>query len=185
MNEIIPAVLGKTLEVFQAELDYIPPEIPLIQIDVLEEDVWVEPKRAFEAHLMVADPDATVDKWLERGAERIISHMLTDKILSLRGQVKLGLGVEMVVDLESIWESVPKVDFVQLMSIAEIGEQGHPLDERIFDRIKLCKEKFPSVPVSIDGGVNVTNYKKLLEAGADRLVVGSGFKDLWHLLTNA
>jgi ribulose-phosphate 3-epimerase len=91
----------------------------------------------------------------------------------------------MTVDLGSIWDLVPKVDFVQLMSIAEIGEQGHPLDERIFDRIKLCKEKFPSVPVSIDGGVNVTNYKKLLEAGADRLVVGSGFKDLWHLLTNA
>ena len=80
--------------------------------------------------------------------------------------------------MESVFQ-----DFIQLMSIAKIGEQGHPLDERIFDRIKEVREKFPQVVISIDGGINSTNYQALKNSGAERLVVGSGFQELWKSLT--
>ncbi len=184
MNEIIPAVLGNTPEIFQAELEAIPPEIPLIQIDVLEVDVWINPKRDFEAHLMVENPDTVLERWIKRGAKRIIAHALTSEVLAAKSKVKIGLGVEMQVALEGILDMIPYVDFVQLMAIDEIGEQGHPLDEKIFDRIKTVRHKFPDISISIDGGVTEENFEKLLAAGANQLVVGSHFQAVWSLIQN-
>jgi ribulose-phosphate 3-epimerase len=184
MNEIIPAVLGRTEEIFKTELDAIPAEIPLIQIDVLEEDVWINPERDFEAHLMVENPDKVLEHWIKRGAKRIVAHQLTSEVIAAKSKVKIGLGVEMGVALEGIFDMIPYVDFVQLMAIDEIGEQGHPLNEKIFDRIKMVKHKFPNVSVSIDGGVNEENFQKLLDAGADQLVVGSHFQEVWRLIQN-
>jgi len=91
--------------------------------------------------------------------------------------------VELHVPLEEIFPLVPQINFLHLMSIAEIGAQGHSLDEKIFDRIKRVKEKFPELVISVDGGINATNYKTLADAGVERLIVGSGFQDLWKLLT--
>ncbi|KKW14478.1 MAG: Ribulose-phosphate 3-epimerase, partial [Parcubacteria group bacterium GW2011_GWA2_50_10b] len=92
-------------------------------------------------------------------------------------------GVELDKPLEDIFPFLDYVDFIHLMSIEEIGEQGHPFDERIFDRIKQVKEKFPELKISVDGGINVENYQRLQATGADRLVVGSNFRELWNSLT--
>jgi hypothetical protein len=39
----------------------------------------------------------------------------------------------------------------------------------------------PEIPNYV-GGVSVSNYETLINAGADRLVVGSGYKELWQKL---
>lgn len=182
MAEIIPAILPKSLEDLDAKVRELPEEIYMVHFDVLPEDIWTSLGKEFEAHLMV-DPPAgglgvEVDKWVERGAKRIIVHERVEKPEG----VELGLGVEMRVPLEEAFQNMDGFDFVHLMSIDEIGEQGHPFDEKIFDRIKQVKEKFPSLPISIDGGVNVENYLELEALGVDRLIVGSGFKELWQTL---
>lgn len=174
MIEIIPAVLERSEEDFIKKVSLLPPEAKLIHVDALEEDVWAPTEREFEVHLMVEDPLAIFEMWKERGVKRIIVHKYDE---SMKG-VEIGLGLEMDTPIP---EEI-KTDFVQLMSIAEIGEQGHPLDERIFDRIREVKDKFPGLAISVDGGINVDNYQKLVEAGADRLVIGSGFKELWQTL---
>ncbi|MBX4189647.1 hypothetical protein KW785_03615 [Candidatus Parcubacteria bacterium] len=185
MSEIIPAVLAKTPRAFEEALIQIPPELPLIHIDVLEHDVWVEPKRAFEAHLMVKNPEEVMPLWIERGAKRIIAHQISENILHWRGKVEVGLGVEMQVPLQEIFDNIPYVDFVHLMSIDRIGEQGYPFDERIFDRIKSVKEKFPKTIISIDGGVGVENFQRLIDLGVERLVVGHNFKDVWSQMNKS
>jgi len=173
--QIIPAVLERNSEEFIKKISFLPSEANLIHIDVLETDVWEPIERDFEAHLMVADPMSIFEKWKARGAKRIIVHKYDEGMKD----VEVGLGLEMHVP---ITEEVEKADFVHLMSIAEIGEQGHPLDERIFDRIREVKERFPDKLISVDGGINVSNYERLIAAGADRLVVGSGFTELWQTL---
>jgi len=45
--------------------------------------------------------------------------------------------------------------------------------------IKEVRAKFPNIGISIDGGVDDTNYKELFEIGATRLIVGSHFEKLW------
>lgn len=184
MNEqIIPAILALDEKDFAAKLSEIPKEIELIHIDVLEKDIWVETNIPFEVHIMSKGVEGVVELWASRGAKKIIVHSLSEKILVLKKCAEIGLAVELDEPLEKIIPLVPKVDFVHLMSIARIGEQGNPFDERIFDRIRSVKERFPGVVISLDGGIKTTNWEKVKNSGADRFIVGSGFKDLWNLLT--
>jgi len=60
------------------------------------------------------------------------------------------------------------------MGIAEIGHQGEPFDERVIEKIVDFRERFPGVIISVDGGVDVDTAPELAEAGARRLVSGSG-----------
>lgn len=184
MSEIIPAILATSVTDLDGKLSRIPKEIKLVHIDVLEEDFWTDAIRTnFEAHLMVLRPAEIVERWVERGAKRIIVHELNDEINKFRGRVEIGLAVELSIPIEEIFPLIPQVDFIHLMSIAQIGAQGRPLDEQIFDRIKKVREKFPPVTISVDGGINTTNYQALQNFGAERLVVGSGFQELWKSLT--
>ena len=183
MSEVIPALLPKNSRELKKSLSELPLEARLVHLDILEKDVWTPIDRDFEVHLMVKEPEKIIDKWIERGAKRIIVHGSSPKILKYRAKVEIGLEIEMQEFLAKEFEQVPSVDFIHIMSIDEIGEQGHPFDPKVFDRIKKVREKFPQVPISVDGGINTENYQKLQDAGADRLIVGSGFKELWKSLT--
>ncbi|MEX2013330.1 MAG: hypothetical protein WD897_00230 [Parcubacteria group bacterium] len=184
MSEIIPAVLATSVTDLESKLSRIPKEIKLVHIDVLEEDFWTEATRInFEVHLMVRRAGEIMERWVERGARRIIVHELNEEITKFRGRVEIGLAVELGIPIENTFPLIPQVDFVHLMSIAQIGAQGRPLDEQIFDRIKKVREKFPEVTISVDGGINTTNYQALQSSGVNRLVVGSGFQELWKSLT--
>lgn len=180
MSEIIPAILASSVSDLKSKLAELPSEIKFVHIDVLEDDLWTNTDINFEVHLMVREPEKIIGRWIERGAKRVIIHSLGSEASKWRERAELGLGVEIRVSLEEIFPLVSQVDFIHLMSIDALGTQGDNFEPIIFDRIKELKTKFPSVPVSVDGGVSVENYKELLDAGADRLVVGSHFKDLWQ-----
>ena len=52
---------------------------------------------------------------------------------------------------------------------------------KIYLKIRYFKKYFPKLPIQIDGGVKIFNAGKLKQAGATRLISGSGFfgiKDL-------
>ncbi len=165
------------------QISALPVEVEIAHIDVLESDVWAPINKDFEAHLMVEFPEELIEKWVDRGARRVIVHKSTPKILELRSRVEIGLGVEMNVPLEVAFKEIPNFDFVQIMSIAQIGERGHKFEELAFDRIREVRNKFPQLPISVDGGINVANYQILREMGVQRLVVGSQFYELWNFLT--
>lgn len=182
MHEIIPAVLAHTQDELKEQIEALPAETTFFHFDVLEKDLWMEPSKDFEVHLMVKDPAAIVDRWIARGAKRLSMHSVGEKLAEHREKAEIGLAVVLGKPLEEAYPFLDFVDYVHLMSIAEIGEQNHPLDERIFDRIKEVREKFPNLPISVDGGITKENYQKLLDCGATRLVVGSHFLDLWSSL---
>jgi len=145
---------------------------------------------SFEAHLMVKDVEEIAEDWIKAGAERLIVHIeafeshdeLSQFLSVLKNRfsaassylgVEAGLAINLDTDIENIYEHVLEADFIHLMSIPKIGDQGVGLDERIFERIKVLKQKFPETIISVDGGVTLENKDELIEAGADRLVVGS------------
>ncbi len=177
--KIIPAILPTDIEDFKQKLSDIPEEIELLHLDILDKDIALATDKSLEVHIMADDPRELAKSWTKRGIERIIVHFLSEEILALKENIEIGLGVEMQVPIENIFPLVDKVDFIQLMSIEKIGGQGHPFESEVFDRIKKVREKFPTIPISVDGGVNIENIKALEDAGVDRVVVGSGFKELW------
>jgi len=150
----------------------------------------------FEADLMVKHPENIVDDWISAGAKRVIIHIeSTPDPLSLFQKIKLeygasdesSYGVETGVALnietpnEEVYELLSEVDdegkqaidFVQFMGIENIGYQGEPFDERVFEKIRELRERFPDIIISVDGGVSLENASELIEAGANRLVSGS------------
>ena len=55
----------------------------------------------------------------------------------------------------------------------KIGMSGVTLDEKVYDRIKLLREKYLDLPIEVDIGVNEQTAPLLVEAGATKLITGS------------
>jgi len=138
-----------------------------------------------EAHLMVEKPENIIDGWLNSPVRRILLHYestthtqieeLIEKILTSGKEagVALKLQTPLFVLDPLIHNSKFVIRAVQLMSISEIGYHGHPFEEKVLDRIKTLREKYPDVTISVDGGVNLENAYKIISAGADNLLVGN------------
>jgi ribulose-phosphate 3-epimerase len=143
----------------------------------------------FEVHCMVKEPGEIVEDWIKAGAERIIVHLEvfeTDELsrfLSLLKNrfdgknsylgVEVGLAVNLDTPIEALLPHVLEADFIHMMSIKEIGLQGNPFDQEIFERIKALRSVYPETIISVDGGVTADHLDELNEAGVDRMVIGS------------
>ena len=144
---------------------------------------------------MVKHPENIIDDWVATGAKRIIIHIeSTPDTLSLVRKIRqeyqyknessygIEIGVALNIDtpneevydiLNALEEDGAPIDLVQFMGIENIGYQGEPFDERVFEKIRDLREKFPDTIISIDGGVSLENASELIKAGANRLVSGS------------
>lgn len=144
----------------------------------------------FEAHLMVSDPEAVYEDWIRAGAERLVfqyesfenDESLTNFLLKVGEhfgeeyahlKIETGLAINLDTPVEKVLPHVLECDFIQLMAIREIGAQGHEFCEEIFDKIEALRREYPEVLISVDGGVNKDNVSRLVEAGVERLCVGS------------
>ena len=196
MSEIIPAIIPKVPDDILKRVEEVKDKAKFIHIDVLPHTF--EPREFkvsmdFEVHCMFLSSMHVVDHWIDSGATRVIVHssdfgsnkILSETLAKIKARAQAGLAIKLNSDLERIYRHIPEVDFVHLMSIAEIGEQGHPFDERIFDRIKAVKEKFPQPVISVDGGIGVDNFQRLIDVGAERLVVGHNFEAVWSQMNKS
>jgi len=66
-----------------------------------------------------------------------------------------------------------KTDFLHCMGSDKIGFQSETFSEKALENIKFLKKNLPGVVISVDIGVNLHNAQTILDAGADRLAVGS------------
>jgi ribulose-phosphate 3-epimerase len=132
----------------------------------------------FEIHLMTRMPERFVSDWLRAGSSRVVVHLETisdfDALKKEVGDLtELDVALKLETPLEKLKPILPKVGAVQLMSINKIGYQSEVFDERVLERISALRQMKSDLTISIDGGVNLENAPSLVEAGADRLVVGS------------
>ncbi len=149
----------------------------------------------FEAHLMVNAPEFVAENWIKAGAKRIVFHIESSKgvyqlVKDLRntygyvGESAYDLEIGVVINVETPILALDEylkpnlagrtlVDFVQFMGIKRVGFQGESFDEAVLDKISDLREEYPDTIISVDGGVNLENAKDIVEAGANRLVVGS------------
>ncbi len=133
----------------------------------------------FEVDLMIQNPETEILKWVSAGAQRIIVHAesMTDFEVIRKavpeGLIELGLAINTTTPLAILDPYLDRIDFVQCMGIEKIGFQGEGFDERVLDHVRVLRAARPEMPISIDGAVNFETAKRLVEAGATRLVSGS------------
>ncbi len=155
----------------------------------------------YEVHLMTAHPENYIFDWIMSGScrvvvqiesffpsfkndfnevgkerlEKMLEKLKTDHgydVENTDGFYQVGISVMCDTPLEVIKPIIDRFHFVQVMSIASIGSQGMPFDERAYDRIKELRA-ITQKEISVDGHVNEENALKLHAVGADRLVIGS------------
>lgn len=142
----------------------------------------------FELDLMVANAVENFNIYTKLGPKRIIFHIEAKEIqrnleefknflegidMYIRDSIQIGVAINPATPLEQIFPLVNSVDFVQCMGNNEIGHSGVALDEQIYERIKILREKYSDLPIGVDIGVNETTAPLLIKAGANKLVIGS------------
>ena len=139
----------------------------------------------FEFDLMVMDAVENFDLYMKFGPRRVVFHLEAQRDLNafqdfiegidlyIRDAVQIGVAINTTTPIEKIAPIIPYIDFVQCMGIEHVGFQGQDFDERVLDQIKNLKEKFSELVISVDGSVNEDTAQELIDAGADRLVIGS------------
>ncbi|MEK7190196.1 MAG: hypothetical protein AAB661_00315 [Patescibacteria group bacterium] len=139
----------------------------------------------FELDLMVAEAVENFDTYLKLGPKRIIFHLEAMKSLEdfrnflegidlyIRDNIQIGIAFKPSQPFENVLPLISCVDFVQCMGNDKIGYGGVSLDEKVYDRIKLLREKYPDLPIEVDIGVNEETAPKLVKAGATKLITGS------------
>jgi len=144
----------------------------------------------YEIDLMCADTVSAAGAWIALGATRLTLHAesatdLSGLLATLRqrygggtarvpGLLTLGLALNVASSPALIEPYVQEVEYIQYMGIARIGQQGQPLDERVYEKIRSFRTRHPETPLQVDGGITLDKAKKLVALGAASLVIGSG-----------
>lgn len=138
----------------------------------------------YEFDLMVINAYKQFEFFARLGAKRIIFHIEaeTEKDFKeflesldpyFKDNIEIGIAINTTTDITKLEPFINCIDFLQCMGIERIGFQGEPFDERVLEQIKNLKAKYPELKISVDGSVNENTAPLMIEAGADRLVIGS------------
>lgn len=197
--EIIPSILAKTSKEFQNKLTILNNHTEETQIDIMDgkfvpEKTFQDPIKAakhnlkYELHLMVEDPEASIEEWKNiANVRRVIIHAeikkplkpIIEKIKSLGWKVGVALNPE--TPHASIDECVTMLDTVLVMTVHP-GASGQDFADAVVPNHLLAKitelhKEHLGLQISVDGGINEQTILYLLKAGATRFVVGSA---IWH-----
>ena len=135
-----------------------------------------------DLHLMIEHADLYVDAFVDAGANWISLHVealphLQRTVAHLRERgVKAGAALNPATPLVSVEEILPELDYVVVMSVNP-GFGGQRFISSSLDKVRRMREMVRrrglSTPIEVDGGVDETNVKALVEAGAEMLVAGT------------
>lgn len=137
--------------------------------------------KPLDAHLMVTNPQDYIDAlaelgvgWISFHQETVFhSHRLVQKIKSLG--IKAGIALNPATPVSTLQDILPELDFVLVMSV----NPGYSAQKFIpgaiakIRQLNSLKADYPQLRIEVDGGVNDSNCKDLIAAGADILVSAS------------
>ncbi len=192
MIEIIPALLPKTLDELEIGLASLRGVAPVVQVDLVGENILAGETAMplwenfdFEFDIMLPDPAAHTEKCVALGASRIVIHAdaknakeALEGIQHLRGgsyAVEAGIALRAHDEPSALVPFESLFDYVQVMGIDIIGTQGQPPDphHKELELLKALRALYPNLPLQCDGAV-AAHPREIVDAGATRLVVGSG-----------
>ncbi len=131
-----------------------------------------------DVHLMISEPEKYVDAFLDSGADIITVHAECIKNFELiynkvkeKGK-KIGLSINPGTDISAVFPYADKLDMILVMSVNP-GFGAQSFIEDSISKIEQLRSKYPDIDIQVDGGVKLTNVKRVIEAGANVIVAGS------------
>lgn len=140
-------------------------------------------KIPFDVHLMIAQPERSIDHYVRAGADRITVHAeatvhLQRTLTAIReAGAKVGVAFNPSTSVEILPYIADVIDLVLVMTVNP-GFGGQSFIPATLHKIKSVHEKLrelgrESVEIEVDGGVNEQTARLCTEAGATVLVAGS------------
>jgi ribulose-phosphate 3-epimerase len=139
-------------------------------------------KKPLDVHLMIVDPDKFIPAFKDAGAAVVSVHIEACTHLHRTVQnihqldMKAGVAVNPHTPISQLEDIITDVDLVCLMSVNP-GFGGQKFIENTYEKVKrlkqLIQQKNSKALIEIDGGVDLNNYKKLVDCGANVLVAGN------------
>ena len=138
--------------------------------------------KPLDVHLMINDPDRYLSTFKEAGADILTVHLEACNHLHRTVQAIKDLGMKAGVAINPhtpsnlLIDIIADIDLVCVMSVNP-GFGGQKFIENTYHKISTLKEMIRATKskalVEIDGGVDMNNYSKLIECGANVLVAGN------------
>ena len=139
-------------------------------------------QKTMDIHLMIIEPDRYISNFKELGADILTVHLeacnhLHRTIHKIKEEGMIaGVAINPHTPVNSLNDVIKDIDLVCLMSVNP-GFGGQSFIENTYNKItdlkKLIDKKESKAEIQIDGGVNTSNARKLIDCGADILVAGS------------
>jgi ribulose-phosphate 3-epimerase len=136
-----------------------------------------------DVHLMITNPEETVDMYIDAGADWISVHPETVRhlhrlISHIKDQkVKAGAALNPATPVSCLQDILPVLDYVLLMSVNPgFGGQHFIPDvlKKVDAFLRLREQQAcPQVNLEMDGGINRTNIAEISQAGVEIFVAGS------------
>lgn len=139
-------------------------------------------QKVLDVHAMIANPDAYVADFKKAGADILTVHFeacthlhrTIDAIKS--SEMKAGVALNPHSSVSLLSDVLADIDMVLIMSVNP-GFGGQSFIEHSYSKVtelrKMIVARGLDTLIQVDGGVNLDNAPKLVEAGVNALVAGS------------
>lgn len=138
--------------------------------------------KPLDVHLMIVQPDRYIEEFHKHGARFLTIHYEAENHLHRSVQkikslgMKAGVAINPHTPVTNLYDILHDVDLVCMMSVNP-GFGGQSFIPHTLHKIKQLsefkKQHALSFLIEVDGGVDLKNYKDILNAGADVLVAGN------------
>jgi ribulose-phosphate 3-epimerase len=136
-----------------------------------------------DVHLMITDPDKYAPEFIKAGADWVSIHPDTcknpnatlNRIHELG--VKASVAVNPDVPLSKVENCISDIDMILMMTVFP-GFGGQAFIPNVLSKIeevrKLIDQRNRSILIEVDGGIKVENIARVVQAGGEVIVSGSG-----------
>lgn len=197
MIKLSPSILSANFMNLKDEIDLLEKEnVPYVHVDVMD-GVFVpnisigmpvinslrkSTNLILDVHLMIIEPERYIDDFINIGCDIINFHLeATSKPLEIiekikKNNKKVGITIKPNTNYKEVIPYLDKIDLILVMTV-EPGFGGQKLIENCLYKIekisKYIKDNNLNCELEVDGGVKLDNVEKVIQAGANVIVVGS------------
>ncbi len=139
-------------------------------------------RKPLDVHLMIVQPERYLETFKRLGAEIITVHYEACSHLHRTLQqikdlgCKAGVALNPHTPVNVLEDIIQDIDMVLIMSVNP-GFGGQKFIEHTYEKVRKTRQMADNqglnTLIEIDGGVNATNARKLIDAGANALVAGN------------
>ena len=138
----------------------------------------------FDVHLMIDNPDETIQWYLDAGSDYITVHLESSKDVKKMAELvqssgkKFGVALKPDAPVSLLEEHLPYLDMVLIMSVFPgfSGQSFIPETVQRLEQLQVLCQKLDCNPlVQVDGGINAETAALCAAEGAQVFVAGNAF----------